>query len=152
MFKIGYTTGVFDLFHVGHLNVLKNAKSKCDKLIVGVSSDELVYSYKNRYPIVPLNERLAIVEAISYVDEIVVQKNMDKLLAWEKYRFDVHFHGDDWKDSNLYTKLEADFKARGVESIFFPYTEGTSTSSLKKKIYTAMSKEIDTHIQDHEGR
>ena len=141
MYKIGYTTGVFDLFHLGHLNILKNAKCQCEKLIVGVSSDELVMRYKNRTPMVSLEERVAIVEAIIFVDQVVVQEDMNKLSAWERYQFDVHFHGDDWKGSEMYSNLTAEFEARGVTSVYFPYTPGTSTTALKQKIYRLMSQE-----------
>ena len=96
-YKIGYTTGVFDMFHVGHLNILKNAKERCEHLIVGVSTDELVKSYKHKTPVIPFEERLAIVESIRYVDEVVPQVSMDKFAAWEKYRFNAIFHGDDWR-------------------------------------------------------
>ena len=94
-YRIGYTTGVFDLFHIGHLNVLKNAKAKCNYLIVGVSTDECVKTYKNKTPIIPFEERKAIVEAIEYVDEVVPQETMDKFEAWERLHYNVLFHGDD---------------------------------------------------------
>ena len=94
-YKVGYTTGVYDLFHIGHLNILKKAKEQCDYLIVGVSTDELTYSYKNKFPIIPFSERVQIVEAIKYVDKVIPQTNMNKFEAWENYRFDVMFHGDD---------------------------------------------------------
>jgi len=131
---IGYTTGVFDLFHVGHLNVLKKAKENCDYLIVGVTSDETVVSYKNRSPIVTLEERLAIVEAITYVDEVVIQNEMDKINAFHKYKFDKLFHGDDWKGSDMYTNIENELKALGVEIVYFEYTSNVSTSLLKQRV------------------
>ena len=99
-YKIGYTTGVFDMFHIGHLNILRRAKEQCDYLIVGVSTDELVRDYKNKTPIVPFEERKAIVDAIKYVDEVVPQTSMDKFEAWKKLHFNAIFHGDDWKGSN----------------------------------------------------
>ena len=133
--KIGYTTGVFDLFHVGHLNILKKASENCDYLIVGVTSCETVLKYKGRLPIVPLEERLKIVEAIKYVDEIFIQEEMDKVKAWEKLKFDVLFHGDDWKNSKMYENIENKLKSRGVEIKYFEYTKGTSTSELKTRIY-----------------
>ena len=94
-YKIGYTTGVYDMFHIGHLNVLKRAKELCEYLIVGVSTDELVESYKHKKPIIPFEERAEIVKAIRYVDEVVPQTSMDKLQAWEKLRFEAMFHGSD---------------------------------------------------------
>ena len=98
-YKIGYTTGVYDMFHIGHLNILKNAKEQCEYLIVGVSTDELVLDYKGKIPIIPYEERCVIVEAIKYVDKVVPQFTMDKLEAWKNLHFDVMFHGSDWKGS-----------------------------------------------------
>lgn len=128
-FKIGYTTGVFDLFHVGHLNILKKAKEKCQYLIVGVTTDELV-SYKGKTAIIPHNERMAIVESIRYVDKVITQDNMDKLSAWEKYKFDVMFVGSDWKGTDKWNTIEAEFKKIGVDVIYFPYTLHTSSTKL----------------------
>ena len=129
-YKIGYTTGVFDLFHIGHLNVLKNAKELCDYLIVGVSTDEVVESYKHKKPIIPYEERKAIVEAMRYVDKVVPQTDMDKMKAWDKLRFDVMFHGDDWKGSALFEKYIEQFRAVGVAVEFLPHTQGTSSTIL----------------------
>lgn len=129
---VGYTTGVFDLFHIGHLNILKRAKENCDYLIVGVSTDELVEKYKHKHPVISYEERKAIVEAIKYVDEVVPQINRDKLSAWEKYKFDRMFVGDDWKGSPLFNELEIEFKKRNVEIVYFPYTKGTSSTYLKQ--------------------
>jgi len=143
MYKIGYTTGVFDLFHTGHLNILKKAKAQCETLIVGVSSDALVLEYKRRAPIVILEQRIDILRALRCVDKVVVQESIDKIKAWETYRFDVHFHGDDWKDSQVYSDLVVKLEQRGVASVFFPYTEGTSTTSLKQKIYSVMGNAGD---------
>ncbi len=131
---VGYTTGVFDMFHVGHLNILRRAKEKCDYLIVGVSTDELCLSYKHKAPIVPYEERKAIVEAIKYVDEVVPQVDRDKFGAWEKYHFDVMFVGDDWKGSPLFSALEERFKEVGVSIVYFPYTTGTSSTVLREKL------------------
>lgn len=129
-YKVGYTTGVFDLFHIGHLNILKKAKEQCEYLIVGVSTDENVISYKNKTPVIPFEERIAIVEALKYVDKVVPQTNMDKFQAWENLKFDVIFHGDDWKGSKMYEEIERKFKSVGVEIVFFPYTKGTSSTLL----------------------
>ena len=133
-YKIGYTTGVFDLFHIGHLNILRKAKEQCDYLIVGVSTDELVESYKNRSPIIPFNQRKAIVEAIKYVDKVVPQSSMDKLEAWNTMRFDVMFHGDEWKGTDLYNKYEKEFAKVGVIIEYLTHTKGISSSSLIEKL------------------
>lgn len=127
---IGYTTGVFDLFHVGHLNILRRAKEQCDFLIVGVSTDELVESYKHKRPVICYEERAAIVEAIRYVDKVVPQRNRDKIAAWEELKFHRMFVGDDWKGSELFSKVEAQLKERGAEVVYFPYTKGTSSTKL----------------------
>lgn len=127
---IGYTTGVFDLFHIGHLNILRNAKEKCDYLIVGVSTDECVLSYKNKTPIIPYEQRAAIVEAIKYVDEVVPQTSMDKLAFLRNRHFDVMFHGDEWKGTELYTRYEVEFAKYNARIEYLPHTEGISSSML----------------------
>jgi len=129
-YKIGYTTGVFDLFHVGHLNILKKSKELCEFLIVGVSTDELVSSYKNKTPVIPYDERIAIIEAIRYVDKVVPQKTRDKMAAYDKYKFDVMFVGDDWKDNELFSKVEKELNENGSSVVYFPYTKHTSSSML----------------------
>lgn len=131
---IGYTTGVFDMFHIGHLNILRRAKQHCDYLIVGVSTDELCQSYKHKKPIVPYEERKSIVEAIRFVDEVVPQIDRDKFGAWKKLKFDVMFVGDDWKNSTLFNELETQFQKVGVSIQYFPYTQGTSSSELREKL------------------
>lgn len=133
-YKLGYTTGVFDLFHIGHLNILRKAKEYCDELIVGVSTDELVLSYKNKVPVIPFEERIAIVSSIKYVDRVVVQENRDKFEAWENIGFDVMFVGDDWKGSQLFMDVENRFRTVGVDIVYFPYTKGTSSTVLRKKV------------------
>ena len=130
-FKTGYTAGVFDLFHIGHLNILRKAKEQCECLIVAVSTDELV-SYKNKKAVIPFDERLQIVESIKYVDKVVPQENMDKLFAWEKYRFDVMFVGDDWKGTEKWNSIEAQLKEQNVSIVYFPYTKGTSSTLIKE--------------------
>ncbi len=134
-YKVGYTTGVFDMFHIGHLNLLKNAKARCDYLIVGVSTDEVVYEYKGKMPIIQFEERLAIVEAIKYVDKVVPQVNMNKLEAWNTLRFDVLFHGSDWKDSEMYNKIILSLEKVGADVVFLPHTEGTSSTLLSEVLY-----------------
>lgn len=131
MKKIGYTTGVFDLFHIGHLNVLKRARLECDYLIVGVTSDELSMSAKKKKPIIPFQERMEIVEAIKFVDEVVPQMNYDKEEAWNNLKFDMMFVGDDWKGTDKWNQIEKDFAEFGVEIFYFPYTSHTSSSILR---------------------
>lgn len=133
-YKIGYTTGVFDLFHIGHLNILKRAKEQCDYLIVGVSTDEVVLNYKNKKPVIPFEERCEIVSAIRYVDEVVPQTSMDKMEAYHKYKFDALFHGNDWQGSDMYNKIVSEFQAVGVDVVFLPYTNGVSSTDIKKSI------------------
>ncbi len=141
-YKVGYTTGVFDLFHIGHLNILKKAKEQCEYLIVGVSTDENVLSYKKKTPVIPFEERIAIVEALKYVDEVVPQTNMDKFQAWEKLKFNAIFHGDDWKGSNMYEQIERKFNEVGVEMVYFPYTKGTSSTLLVDVLLTIKDKQV----------
>ena len=133
-YKVGYTTGVFDLFHIGHLNILRRAKEQCEHLIVGVSTDELVRDYKHKTPVIPFEERIKIVEAIRYVDEVVPQTSMDKFAAWEKIHFDAIFHGDDWKGSTMYNEIEMKLNAVGVDMVFLKHTQGTSSTEISKKL------------------
>ena len=130
-YKVGYTTGVYDLFHIGHLNILKRAKEMCEYLIVCVSSDELVRD-KHKKPVISFEERIEIVNSIKYVDKAVIQENMDKMAAWKRYHFDVMFVGDDWKGTNKWNDLEKDFKDIGVDIVYFPYTKGTSSTLLNQ--------------------
>ncbi|MBE7047849.1 MAG: glycerol-3-phosphate cytidylyltransferase [Ruminococcaceae bacterium] len=132
-FKIGYTTGVFDMFHIGHLNILKRAKEQCEYLIVGVSTDETVESYKHKTPIIKFEERFAIVEAIKYVDKVVPQKSMNKMDAYKELKFDVLFHGSDWKGSEMYDQIVKEFSEVGVEVVFLPHTEGISSTLIREK-------------------
>lgn len=133
-YKIGYTTGVFDMFHIGHLNILKRAKEHCDYLIVGVSTDEVVETYKHKRPVIPFEERIAIVEAIRYVDKVVPQISMDKMEAYNALKFDALFHGSDWKGSNMYEKIVADFEKVGVDVVFLPHTDGISSTIIREKV------------------
>ena len=133
-YEVGYTTGVFDMFHIGHLNILKRAKEQCEVLIVGVSTDELVRSYKDKIPVIPFKERSAIVEAVRYVDKVVPQTSMDKLAAWNELHFDVMFHGDDWKNSAMYDEYEKQFADVGVSLVFFPHTQGTSSTEIIQRL------------------
>ena len=134
-YKIGYTTGVFDMFHIGHINILKRSKEQCDYLIVGVSTDEVVRSYKNKTPIIPFEERIAIVRELKCVDLAVPQTSMNKMEAWEKYHFDALFHGSDWKGSSMYNKLIEEFSAVGVDVVFLPHTENVSSTLLSEVLH-----------------
>ena len=129
-YKVGYTTGVYDMFHIGHLNILKKAKEQCEYLIVGVSTDELVRLYKHKTPIICFEERIAIVESIKYVDRAIPQTTMNKMEAWEKIHFDVMFHGSDWKESAMYKKIVEDLAKVGTDVVFLPHTEGVSSTLL----------------------
>ena len=131
---IGYTTGVFDMFHIGHLNILRRAKEQCDYLIVGVSTDEVVESYKHHTPVIPYEQRAAIVEAIKYVDEVVPQTTMDKTVFLTQRHFDVMFHGDEWKGTDLYNNYEKEFAKYGAKITYLSHTEGISSSMLREKI------------------
>lgn len=132
-YNIGYTTGVFDMFHIGHLQLLKRAKEQCNYLIVGVTTDELV-SYKNKEVIIPHSERMSIVESIKFVDKVVPQINMDKMQAWKKEKFDVMFVGSDWQGTKKWNEYEVQFKEVGVNIVYFPYTEGTSSTQLREAL------------------
>lgn len=127
---VGYTTGVYDMFHIGHLNVIKKAKEQCDYLIVGVSTDELVKHEKNKTPIIPYEERAAIVSALKYVDRVVPQKDKNKRGAWERYHFSKMFVGSDWKGSPQWKKYEEEFTPIGVEIVYLPHTDGISSTQL----------------------
>lgn len=129
--KIGYTTGVYDMFHVGHLNVLETAKQHCDYLIVGVSTDSLVEKYKNKVPIVPFDDRCRIVSALTCVDKVVAQKSRDKIAQYEEIKYDLMFVGDDWKGSEIFTKLEKYLNNAGAQIIYLPYTPSVSSTKFK---------------------
>lgn len=131
---IGYTTGVYDMFHIGHLNIIRRAKEQCDYLIVGVSTDELVQVEKNKTPVIPYQERVDIVAAIKYVDEVVPQTDKNKFSAWQKYNFDKMFVGSDWQGTEAWKKYEEQFAPYGVEIVYLPHTDGISSTELTKKI------------------
>ena len=130
---VGYTSGVYDLFHIGHLNLLKNAKSLCDKLIVGVTSDELV-AYKNKKAVINHNERMEIVRSIKYVDAVVPQNDMDKFKMWERLKFDLMFVGDDWFKNPKWEEFDKIFKDVGVKIVYFPYTKGVSSTLINETL------------------
>jgi glycerol-3-phosphate cytidylyltransferase len=127
---IGYTAGVFDLFHIGHLKILQNAKSICDKLIVGVSTDELVYEYKKKYPVIPFSERIEIVRSIKYVDAVIAQEDLNKIDIWKKVKFDLMVVGDDWYNSKKWKKIDDDLIKKNIKVIYFPYTKNTSSTKI----------------------
>ncbi|MEJ1179059.1 MULTISPECIES: adenylyltransferase/cytidyltransferase family protein [unclassified Pseudarthrobacter] len=129
--RIGYAAGAFDLFHIGHLNILKHAKAQCDYLIAGVVSDEILERAKGHLPVVPLAERLEIVKNITYVDKVYAELIPDKLQVWEELRFNVFFKGDDWRGTPEGKRLERAFGEVGVEVVYFPYTVHTSSSVLR---------------------
>ena len=131
---IGYTTGVYDMFHIGHLNVIRRAKEQCDRLIVGVSTDELVQSEKHKSPVIPYEERAAIVGAIRYVDEVVPQPDKNKLAAWERYHFDKMFVGSDWEGTPQWKRFEEQLAPLGVEIVYLPHTDGISSTKLTEVI------------------
>jgi glycerol-3-phosphate cytidylyltransferase len=131
---IGFTTGVFDMFHIGHLNLLKTAKSKCDILIVGVSTDELVLDYKNKYPIIPYSERFEIVSSITYVDKVVPINDRDKINQYKLYKYNTLFVGDDWKDSIEFNNLEIYLSQFRVNICYLPYTKHISSSKIREVI------------------
>lgn len=131
---IGYTQGTYDMFHIGHLNLIKNAKRRCDYLIVGVNTDELVQSYKNKKPIVPLAERAEIVRAIKYVDEVIVTDTLDKKEVWDRIRFDEIYIGDDWKGNARWEQTGRELAELGAKLVFLPYTKDTSSTMLREKL------------------
>lgn len=131
-YEVGYTTGVFDLFHIGHLNILKQSKEKCGFLIVGVSTDELAFELKGKFPVIPFSQRMKIIESIKYVDMVVPETNADKFNAWEALHFNVLFKGSDAQKKDSYRKYEEDLKKVGVDVIYFPYTEGISSTDIKE--------------------
>jgi len=130
---IGYTTGVFDLFHIGHLNLLKNAKGLCDKLVVGVTVDELV-SYKGKRAVIPFSERIEIVRSIQYVDAAVPQYDMDKLGACKRLDASILFVGDDWFGTEKWQNYEMEFDSNGIKIIYFPYTKGVSSTLINETL------------------
>ena len=127
---IGYTTGVFDLFHVGHVRILKKSKSLCDKLIVGVSTDNLDKKYKNKYPVISQKERMEVVKSNKYVNYVVSQNTLDKFISWKKLKYDIMFVGDDWYDTKKWQELDKKFKKVGVRIVYLPYTKGTSSTKI----------------------
>jgi glycerol-3-phosphate cytidylyltransferase len=131
---VGYASGVFDMFHVGHLNVLRRSKLDCDYLIAGVVTDDVVERVKGKRPVVPLFERMEIVQSIRFVDEVVPDDTADKFDMWTRLRFDVFFKGDDWKGTPRGDRLEAALEAVGARVYYLPYTPDTSSTLLRQVI------------------
>lgn len=134
MTVVGYAPGAYDLFHIGHLNVLRHAAGECDHLIAGVVSDEMLLQTKGRLPVVPLAERMEIVRNLRFVDEVHAEVVPDKIDTWREVRFDVMFKGDDWRGTAKGDKLERDFAQVGVEVRYFPYTVHTSSTALRRAL------------------
>ena len=133
-YKVGYTTGVFDMFHIGHLNILKRAKAQCDYLIVGVTTDELCEKRKHKLPIICEADRVEIVKSIKYVDDVVLQDDMDKFKMVKKYGVDVVFVGSDWKGTDAWMQYEKDFAEVGCTVVYLDHTDGISSTILREKI------------------
>lgn len=131
---IGYTQGTYDMFHIGHLNLLQNARKQCDSLVVGVNSDELVKTYKHKCAIVPLAERMAIIQALRCVDQVIPCETLDKKVALSQIHFNRLFIGDDWKGNARWEATEQEMKLLGVEVFFLPYTQNTSSTLLREKL------------------
>ncbi|MBQ6623353.1 MAG: adenylyltransferase/cytidyltransferase family protein [Mogibacterium sp.] len=130
---IGYTAGVYDLFHIGHLNLLKNAKGMCDKLVVGVTVDELV-TYKGKHAMIPYEDRLEIVRSIKYVDAAIPQNDMDKVEACRKLGASYLFVGDDWFETPKWNDYEKQAEEYGIKIIYFPYTQGVSSTKISEAL------------------
>lgn len=131
---IGYTTGVYDMFHIGHLNILRRAKELCDYLIVGVTTDELCYKRKQKYPIINEQERMAIIEAIRYVDKVVLQYDMEKIRPVKELGANIVFVGSDWKGTDTWNQYEKDFAEVGCKVVYLDHTDGISSSILRDKL------------------
>lgn len=148
---IGYTTGVYDLFHIGHLTLLKNAKGLCDKLIVGVTVDELVL-YKGKHAMIPYADRAEIVRSIKYVDAVVPQYDMDKLAACKKLGATVLFVGDDWYGTEKWKKYEEEFAKEGISIIYFPYTKGISSTKITEALKSTRGWSNDNSLLNTEQK
>lgn len=150
-YKVGYTDGVYDLFHTGHLNMIETAKSQCEHLIVGVHADDVVEGYKHRRPIISEEGRRRIIESIADVDEAVITRFRDKMKLWEKYHFDVIFIGDDWKGTERWNKFEKELAKIGVGVVYVPYTKGISTTEIRERIMLGDRKKVAITMGDPAG-
>ncbi|WP_246572485.1 adenylyltransferase/cytidyltransferase family protein [Kineosporia corallincola] len=140
--RVGYAPGVYDMFHIGHLNILRHAAARCDRLIAGVVSDDMAFRAKGRKPVVPLIERLEIVASIGFVDRAVAETKPEKIDTWRDLGFDILFKGDDWRGTPKGDKLERDFAEVGVEIVYFPYTMHTSSTLLRKALETLQTPAV----------
>lgn len=131
---VGFTAGTFDMFHIGHLNLIKNAKARCDYLIVGVNSDQLVKEYKKKEVIIPLEERMEIIRSLRFVDEVMRIDSLDKKISWNKRHYHILFIGDDWKGNPRWEATAREMARYGVETVFLPHTEGTNSTLLRDKL------------------
>lgn len=145
---VGYAPGAYDLFHIGHLNILKHARSRCDHLIAGVVSDEMLELARGRRPMVPLAERLEIVRSISFVDQAHAETVPDKLDTWRELRFDVLFKGDDWRGTPKGDELERRFAEVGVEVVYFPYTMHTSSTALRRALHALSGEAAGARVRE----
>lgn len=133
-YKLGYTTGVFDMFHIGHLNILHRAKEQCETLVVGVTSDDLCYKRKHKFPIINERDRMSIVEAIRYVDKVIPQVDMEKIRPVKEMGADVVFVGSDWKGTKSWIQYEKEFASVGCSVVYLDHTDGISSTILREKI------------------
>lgn len=141
--RVGYAAGAWDLFHIGHLNILRHARSQCDYLVAGVVDDDVLELTKGRRPVIPVTERAEIVRAVRYVDEVHIETQPDKLVTWQERPFDLFFKGDDWRGTPAGIALEERFAAVGVEIVYFPYTVHTSSTKLRKTLKRLRKPEDD---------
>ncbi len=139
---IGYTTGVYDMFHIGHLHLLKKAKNRCDHLIVGISTDELVQSYKGKTPIIPFEHRLEIVSSLKFVDEVIAVTHRDKFQSFLDIGYDVLFVGDDWKNSDVFNTLESQIQPYQARIEYFPYTKEVSSTKFREILQDIYDTEL----------
>lgn len=140
-YKRGYTQGVFDMFHIGHLNLINRAGERCEHLTIGVNSDELVREYKKKTPVIPQDERREIVASLKKVDEAIIVDTLDKVLLHQQIKFDAIFIGDDWKGSSRWEKTEQELSKLGVDVVYLPYTHGISSTILRRHESEAISEE-----------
>ena len=135
---VGYVPGGFDMLHIGHLNILQSSRERCDRLIAGVATDEALIAMKGRAPVIPFEERLALVEGLRCVDRAVPDVGQDKRIAWRRHHFDVLFKGDDWKDTPKGDRLEAEMAEIGARVVYLPYTPTTSSTMLRGYLTDAL--------------
>ena len=133
-YKVGYTQGVFDMFHIGHLNLINKAAAQCEKLIVGVNSDALVQEYKNKIPVIGESDRVEIIRNLKSVDMAIIVTTLDKRVIWDEYHFDAVFIGDDWKGNERWIQTENELAEVGAEVVYLPHTEGISSTTLRVEI------------------